>query len=577
MCVAEKDKYLLCSLSRNPFIDAGELAAVEGRSPATVHRGLTRLRAAGIVGRVQHATAHLPASWRYWLTVSGIDEACALLGHRTRGAYLRAYPMSREWLRLLIGRMDATASIYRIAAALSPGSGGRRTRVTFHTGEDYDAIVELHNTRTIGIVRQGLALTRASLRYRIRRIYRADYSQSPGMLVILTPSEWERNLAADYWASGFGGHGYVGAESEAALTRRDLPEWSRIDSVIGGKDTLAAIGKEARPTPELVTSSPTRTRASMPDPDEMVRAASTFGLSQAEKRLLDIVTCHPMIPRAHLVQWLDVSGGRVSQLIHSLSGWDLLEARVCKGAVRYTLPAAGREYIRARDRTTTASVREGWSTDPRPRPMKKRQFVGKLINRWFAQTAHTDGSTAVLSMLAGESTAAAKAAAEGTAADTDAPSGPSHALLWWTPEWRGLRIYHWRERSITPDAVGEMVVDGAHLPFLLEYERTARYPKGIARRLAPYKLYYGSPHTEGDLPPFPYTLFVVDSEAVAETYVTTAARMDLSLPILVSSMPALADRGALGRSWHPLWAPKGAGIRLEELAGHHWHRGMVRR
>ena len=44
----------------------------------------------------------------------------------------RAYPVSREWLALLIRRMDAVAAVYRLAASLSPGTRSRRSHVEFH-------------------------------------------------------------------------------------------------------------------------------------------------------------------------------------------------------------------------------------------------------------------------------------------------------------------------------------------------------------------------------------------------------------------------------------------------------------
>ena len=40
--------------------------------------------------------------------------------------------MSREWLTLLIRRMDAVAAIYRLATAMSPGIDGLRSQVEFH-------------------------------------------------------------------------------------------------------------------------------------------------------------------------------------------------------------------------------------------------------------------------------------------------------------------------------------------------------------------------------------------------------------------------------------------------------------
>ena len=119
--VARFDRNLLDSLSQMPFIDSAELAGVLGEPHATVHRALTDLLADRIVGRVSHGTAQLPLSQRYYLTSKGIGEAAGFLGFETASDFVRSYPISREWLALLIRRMDAVAAVYRIAASLSPG------------------------------------------------------------------------------------------------------------------------------------------------------------------------------------------------------------------------------------------------------------------------------------------------------------------------------------------------------------------------------------------------------------------------------------------------------------------------
>ena len=87
----------------------------------------------------------------------------------------------------------------------------------------------------------------------------------------------------------------------------------------------------------LRTESPERKRASIPRPERMVEAAPTFGISQSEKRTLDLITGHPMIPREHLACWLGVSEGRVSQMMRSLvNAWGLVERRGQRGDTRYT-------------------------------------------------------------------------------------------------------------------------------------------------------------------------------------------------------------------------------------------------
>ena len=108
------DHQLLDALSRMPFVDSTELAHILGEPHATVHRRLSELVADGIVGKATHGTVHLPSSQRYHLTASGVREAAHFLGFETPSAFVRAYPMSREWLTLLIRRMDAVAAIYRL-------------------------------------------------------------------------------------------------------------------------------------------------------------------------------------------------------------------------------------------------------------------------------------------------------------------------------------------------------------------------------------------------------------------------------------------------------------------------------
>ena len=138
-----------------PFVDSVKLARVLGEPHTTVHRALLNLLAEGIVGRVSHGTAHLPSSQRYYLTASGVGEAAGFLGFDTPSDFVRAYPMSREWLTLLIGRMDAVPAVYRLAASLPPGIDGLRSHVEFHRRGRFDATITLHDGRSFGVVRQG--------------------------------------------------------------------------------------------------------------------------------------------------------------------------------------------------------------------------------------------------------------------------------------------------------------------------------------------------------------------------------------------------------------------------------------
>ena len=550
------DRQLLDALSRTPFIDSAELSRVLGEPHTTVHRALTGLLADGIVGRVSHGTAHLPSSQRYYLTAKGVSEAAEFLGFETPSDFMRAYPMSREWLTLLIRRMDAVAAVYRLASSMSPGTGERRSYVEFHRKGRFDATITLHDGQGFGVVRQGLALRRRSLYDRLRAIAEYDYTRRSDTILVLTPSVWEQRLTTRFCMELNLEDSYVGVESRDTLERPDLHVWQQTSGLFSGSYyTLNFVSSQGGPSVRLFTETPSRKRASIPHPERMVEAAPAFGITPSEKRTLDLITDHPMIPREHLAIWLGVSEGRVSQMMHNLvKTWGLIERHGKRGDVRYTLSAEGIRYITHRDRAEVPTTRGIWSTALTTDKQGRRRHVGHRIETWARQTKHADGITWFLSQL-----------------EAEARDDSSSELQWSVPTARSDRAYNWGESAIAPDAVGKMIAEGLEIPFYLEYELRARHPKGILARLSPYESYYWSPAPKEDQPPFPTTLFVVDTEEVEDTYVRTASQLaTISLPILVSCMPVLSTTGILGRSWRPPWEPESPRLPLSMLRAYRW-------
>ena len=177
--MALSHRQLLHFLSRMPFVDSVELALILGEPHATVHRAVTGLLADALVGRVSHGTTHLPSSQRYYLTSHGIRKTAEMLDLVTPSDFVRAYPVAREWLALLIGRMDAVAAVYRLAASLSSGFDGLRSYVEFRRKGRFDATITLHDGRSFGLVRRGLALRRRSLYDRLRAIAETTTRAAP--------------------------------------------------------------------------------------------------------------------------------------------------------------------------------------------------------------------------------------------------------------------------------------------------------------------------------------------------------------------------------------------------------------
>ncbi len=547
---------ILDALARLPFIDAGELTLILGEPLATVHRALTRLLKDGAAGRVSHGTAKLASSHRYYLTKKGIAEAADALDYGSPSDLVRAYPVSRQWLALLIRRMDAVASAYRLAATLSPGVDGLCTQVEFHRRGRFDAVITLHNGRSFGVVRQGVALRRRSLYDRLRAIAEYRPARRPSAVLVLTPSPWEQRLTDEFCLNADLRECYVGVESRETLEEWDRRDWISSNWVVGTTyRTLEQVVSQADPGGRFPWETPERKRASLPDSERMVRAAPAFGVTPAEKRALDLITDHPMIPREHLARWLDVSDGRVSQMTRSLTQtWGLVEQHGKRSDVRYTLSDRGIGYITRRDRAQLSATMAAWSTEPTTDNHGQPRPLGHRVLTWERQTSHADGITWFLSELAAEARA----------------DGASE-LQWSVPTARSDRAFNRGEDAIAPDAVGHLLTNGLHVPFYFEHELRARHPRGVAARLRPYIRYYRSDAPREDQPPFPTTLFMVETEEVAETYASTASRMTaMSLPILVSSREILSYRGILGRSWSPLWNADSPPLALSELADYGW-------
>ena len=550
------DRQMLDSLSRMPFVDAMELAGILGEPHTTVHRALASLLTNCTAGRVSHGTVQLPSSQRYYLTAQGISEATGILGFETPSDFVRAYPVSREWLTLLVRRMDAVAAVYRLAATLSPGIDGLRSHVEFHRRGRFDATITVHDDRSFGVVRQGLALRRRSLYDRLRAIAEYDYTRRPDTILILVPSVWEHRLTTRLCSDLGIDDCFIATETREALERSNAPVWRWVSWAFASPyRTLEAVSSQGSPGGRRFTESPERKRASIPRPERMVKAAPAFGLTPSEKRTIDLVTDHPMIPREHLACWLGVSEGRVSQMMHNLVNiCGLIERRGRRGDTRYTLSAEGIRYVTHRDRAQLPTTRGIWSTALTTDRQGRIRHVGHRIDTWARQTKHADGVMWFLSKL-----------------EEEARADPASEMLWSIPTARSDRAYNWGESAIAPDAVGEMITGGIHVPFYFEYELRARHPEGVIARLSPYTSYYCSTEPGEDQPPFPTTLFVVDTEDVEATYVRTSARMTrMSLPILVSCMPVLSNSGILGRSWHPLWELESPRLALSGLRAYQW-------
>ena len=274
----EEALLLLCAA---PLTTVDELSRL-GRVPAsTLRERLEKLVKRGLVDSVPHHLSILGArpQRQYFPTEKGIIAG----GAATKGQahMLWAYPVSKQWFRLLAERLDAVAVLYRVAVMVADAdTHSDPVRADHYRRGPYDMLLILPGDRSIGLIRQGPTLSTANLRYRIRSIERLDSSERPFVTLVLThadqatrravrslgdPSEHHRTFAATEGELLAGDHNGVVWQQCGTGLGDDPPVRVSTDASLTG--ILAWMDRLGwtRPTPSSGTT-PSRTPAPSTSP-----------------------------------------------------------------------------------------------------------------------------------------------------------------------------------------------------------------------------------------------------------------------------------------------------------------------
>ena len=335
----EEALLLLCA---TPLATVEDLSRF-GRIPASTLRDrLKKLTERGLADSVPHHLSVLGTrpQRRYFPTEKGVTAA----GAATKGRehMLRAYPVSKQWFRLLAERLDAVAVLYRIAAMVADADPhDDPVRVDHYRNGPYDMLITLSGGRTIGILRQGPALPTSRLRYRLRSIERLSSSETPFITLVLThadqatrravrslgdPSEHFRTFVATEGELLAGDHtGDVWHLCGAGLGH-DPPVRLDADASLAGilalaerlLDTSYSFLRD-RPKPRPTALYPSCVQASMPEPSQQFTPALSVQLTRAEKDALDLLSAWPLCTCEQLVGLMGgVTLRRVNQVLRSL-------------------------------------------------------------------------------------------------------------------------------------------------------------------------------------------------------------------------------------------------------------------
>ena len=521
-------------LASMPFLDRLELAAVAGISDRASYRAVAALERRGLVRSLLHGTERLRTTRRYHLTVAGLNRLAAIEDEPLH-ALLRARPVSAQWRRLLLERLDAVAVTYRLAASIAALRGAIGFR--WYRALPMDASIVLPGGAVFAVVRQGATADRTGF---AKRLWRLREGPTPGGVLLLAPDETRLRHARRLLATApF--PVLLALEREAVGAGPAHPAWRppSVRGTLGLRDALAYAAREAALPAEREPA-----RATLPPDLDAAPSPRMPGwllparLGPAEKRALDVVSDWPWIAPRDLAALLGLSRARLSRLLVSLEALGLV-ARIPAADGRLAATERALAVLARRDRTAVGLARGRWSPAPLDTGVAGtwRDVRGRNSRQLLRHLEHTSAVHRFAAVLAEQAR----------------PEGWEIAQL--DPPRRASRYFRHggRVRSVHPDAFGVLRREGEPWAFFLEWERRAVRPSTMAARLAPYLRYYASHRPIDDHGVRPAVLVVLRDGIAMDHFRRVARReMDRSrveLPLWVSH-EALADaEGPFGDAW----------------------------
>ena len=519
-------------LSHMPLADRLEAAALSGWSTSAVYNAVESLERQGLAASFPHASDLIPPTRRHHLTAEGLRVLAREEGVSV-DALLRSRPVSAQWLRPLLERLDAVAVVYRLASALSDMAFPMKLRL--YRAAPMDAAVALPDGRMIAIVRRGIAADRTGF---AKRLWRLRGVPKPTALLLLMSDEvtlrQTRRLLRDAPFIA-----YLALERDAATAGTEAPVW-RASTGTALLDLRTALDRTG--PPGQCPSEQPPARASLPGAIESDAGADRLLpvlLKPVDKRALSIIADWPWVSPAHLGAILGLKRSRLSEVVGRLTQLGLVEDAPIDGRRRLAATDRALAALARADRASVGAARQRWSPahiDP-DQPLTWRNVSGARTRQLLRNVQHTEAVHSFIAALAQQSRAL------------------GWDLVQVDPPRRASRYFRHEGRlhSVQPDAFAILRRDDALRPLFLEWERRAVRPVTMAARLAPYLRYFATSRPFEDHGAQPQVLVVFDDELPQGHFLRIArgemTRTGVHVPLMVSHRLLLEREGPLGRAW----------------------------
>lgn len=571
MCVVGSDIYrtqLLETLEQLPFLSTEQVATLSGLELRKTRIALSAALNDGLAGFVRHKPTELANLRRWYLTGDGV-RALTESKRATPERVMRLMPVSTEWQRSLLRRLDALHLFYRLLLQVHDLTGEIPDWTWYREGH-HDAAIRLPDGRSFLLMRLGSTLSWQAIKSRVGSLYESQRGRrSPPALAIVA--------------------GEIGTHRIATLMRRRALNIHMVtEAAFGGQDATAPIWRTfglnagTKSLAEVLSGShhrrrPTRPghiRDGLPAPDihqsvtDVNFAASE--LRPAERNLLRLLYDWPLLTSGQSADMLDVSRKNAERtratlaekgLIHKVEvGSSYRERR--ENGTRLVLSEAGRRVLAWTDRRDLSDLSRHWqltpSEDEDPNPkmkVKTRNFRvdGTKIRSLIRELHHTDAVSEITAMMI-----------------VDGRTHSNYEVVEALPPHRWTRVFHFngKRAQISPDAIYLMHHRGKPEVYFLEFEDRADAPSRMRPKVEAYRKYYGATETRQDFIGMrPATLFVFrDIETATRFRLFVRDQPMRQRPIFTSSLDEIRREGFFGNSWTWPWGLERGAMPLSTLS-----------
>lgn len=544
--LTDMEREALVACARMPYISVKDFAKIYGRHVVSATRAMERLRDLGLVKFHWRRSDRGISQLRWFVSDDGI-RAIAYIANVGIDDILSGLPVSLQWQRRILSRIDAADTFYSLIADVSKIVG--RACQWHWRGRGWIAgDLHLGEGQIMQIARVGPVVSRRAAQSRLGSML-LDAEKGLIYGVVFIAADYVQMRLMERWIRN-----KTRNVSVWVVRERDVIEniegriWSR-PARLGLQYHFADwVFKDVDVSSER--SSVWALAGYDYKEVDMPRGSSGLGLeafaelSSSGRLALNAMADWPLATKGQLRRFAGISDRQQRRAVEELvkGGW---VGRLSDyGDGRLGVTDEGLRRLAERDQTQIKRLRDLWGIERRENDGNVGYVpVGGSILKLEGELAHTEGCYAMLARLvddcAGEDNVELKELL------------PAHRSERWLPSNRrgGLS-------GVRPDSSATIAIEGKDVPVMVEYERRADKPSLFEDKLSKYLRYYSMALKMEDWQRDVLALFVFADDSAAarfrgycEEVVGQRRMVNSKLPLFISSSDEIREASWLDGIW----------------------------